>query len=159
MGASLLSPCNRILKLKPAYVYFNQNRRVLTAVEGCRTLLQESTKEPTRCRQLITGWPDDKGFVDALGHGVGGVVICKLSPCVPTIFRWQWPRDVAADIKTATNPGGHITNSDLEMVGLVLHGSPWRESADLLRKNGSPFSATTHRLSGGQPNSRRSDRW
>ena len=29
MGASLLSPCNRILKLKPSYVYLNRNKRVL----------------------------------------------------------------------------------------------------------------------------------
>ena len=120
MGASLLSPCNRILKLRPPYVFLNRNRRVLTAIEGCRTLLRESTKEPTRCRQLVAGWPDYIGFVDASGHGTGGVVIGELSPCVPTIFRWQWPADVAQDIKTAENPMGHITNSDLEMAGLVL---------------------------------------
>jgi hypothetical protein len=120
MGASLLSPCNRILKRKPHVVYLNRNERLLTAVEGCRTLLRESTTEPTRCRQLVTGWPDYIGFVDASGHGAGGVVIGELSPCVPTIFRWQWPPDVTADIKTATNPTGRITNSDLEMAGLVL---------------------------------------
>ena len=51
MGVSLLSPCNRILKAKPNYVYLNKNIRVLTAIEGCRTLLRESTTEPTRCRQ------------------------------------------------------------------------------------------------------------
>jgi hypothetical protein len=86
MGVSLLSPCNRILKRKPKYVYINRNKRILTAVEGCRTLLRESTKEPTRCRQLVTGWPDYIGFVDASSHGAGGVVIGELSPCVPTIF-------------------------------------------------------------------------
>ncbi len=89
-------------------------------VGGCRTLLRESTKEPTRCRQLVTGWPDYIGFVDASGHGAGRVVIGELSPCVPTIFRWKWPPDVTKDIKTATNPEGRITNSDLEMAGLVL---------------------------------------
>jgi hypothetical protein len=90
------------------------------AVEGCRTLLRESTKGPTCCRQLVTGWPDYIGFVDASGHGAGGVVIGELSPCVPTIFPWQWPPDVTEDIKTTTNPEGRITNSDLEMAGLVL---------------------------------------
>ena len=120
MGASLLSPCNRILKLQPSYVYLNRNKRVLTSIEGCRTLLRESTQEPTRCRELIPGWPDYIGFVDASGHGAGGVVIGELSPCVPTIFRWQWPSDITQDIKTTENPGGHISNSDLEMAGLVL---------------------------------------
>ncbi len=120
MGASLLSPCNRNLKLQPSYVYLNRNKRVLTSIEGCRTLLRESTREPTRCRELIPGWPDYIGFVDASGHGAGGVVIGELSLCVPTIFRWQWPSDITQDIKTAENPGGHISNSDLEMAGLVL---------------------------------------
>ncbi len=93
---------------------------MLTAIEGCRTLLCESTKEPTRCKQLISGWPDYICFVDALGHGTGIVVFGELSPCIPTVFRWKWPPDVAQDIKTAENPGGRITNSDLEMAGLVL---------------------------------------
>ncbi len=120
MGVSLLSPCNRILKVKPKYVYLNRNIRALNTIEGCCTLLRESTKEPTRCRQLISGWPDYIGSVDASGHGTGGVVIGELSSCIPTVFRWQWPADVANDIKTADNRGGRITNSDLEMAGLVL---------------------------------------
>jgi len=72
------------------------------------------------CREFIPGWPDYIGFVDASSHGAGGAVIGELSPCVPTIFRWQWPPDVTQDIKTAENPGGHITNSDLEMASLIL---------------------------------------
>jgi hypothetical protein len=92
MGAGLLSPCNQILQVKPTYVYLNQNKRALNAIEGCCTLLQESTTEPTRCRQLISGWPDFIGFVDASGQGTGGVIIGKLSPCVPTVFRMEMAR-------------------------------------------------------------------
>ena len=120
MGNSLLSACNRILKVKPPFIYLNRNKRLLTSLEGCRTLLRESTKDPTRCRQLIQGWPDYIGFVDASGHGAGGVIIGEQSACTPTVFRWQWPPDIAHDIKTADNPGGRISNSDLEMAGLVL---------------------------------------
>ncbi len=53
MGSRLLSSCNCILKLKPAYVYLNRNERLLTSLEGCRLLLRESTKDHTRCSQLI----------------------------------------------------------------------------------------------------------
>jgi hypothetical protein len=120
MGTSLLSPCNHILKRKPPYVYLNRNKRLLMAVEGCRTLLRESSKEPTRCRQLVTRWPDYIGFVDASGHGAGGVGFGELLPCDPTIFQWKWPPDVTKDIKRATNPEGRIINSDLEMAGVVL---------------------------------------
>ena len=53
------------------YVYLQRNAAVLTALEGCQTLLRKSTKEPTRCRELVSGWPDYIGVVDASGHGVG----------------------------------------------------------------------------------------
>jgi hypothetical protein len=120
MGASLLSPCNHILKVKPAYVYLDRNKRVLAAIEGCQTLPRESTKEPTRCKQLISGWPDYIGFVDASGHSVGGVVFGEFPSRIPTVFWWKWPPDVANNIKTFENPTGRITNSDFEMAGLVL---------------------------------------
>ncbi len=46
-GRGLLSPCNRLLKQQPAYVYLHCNLSILTALKGCRTLLCESTSKPT----------------------------------------------------------------------------------------------------------------
>ena len=39
---------------------------------------------------------------------------------VPTVFRLQWPPDVSAALVSQHNPNGTITNSDLEMAGLML---------------------------------------
>ncbi len=80
-GRGLISSCNQLLKQRLAYVYLQQNKNILTALEGCRTLLRESTNEPTWCRELVAGWPDYIGIVDASGHGVGGVVFGELSAC------------------------------------------------------------------------------
>jgi hypothetical protein len=85
-GVGLLSSCNRILKAWPDVVYLHKNHRVLTALEGCCTLLRKSTREPTRCRELTGGWPDFVGIVNTLGQGAGGIVIGKLSTCTPTVF-------------------------------------------------------------------------
>ena len=38
-GCGLLSPCNRVLKKRPPYIYLHQNVAILTALEGCQTLL------------------------------------------------------------------------------------------------------------------------
>jgi hypothetical protein len=119
-GVGLLSPCNRVLKVQSPYVYLHQNARVLNAIEGCQTLLRESTREPTRCPELTCGWPDFIWIVDASSHGIGGVIFGELSGCKPTVFRWQWPEDIQSQIKTFENPNGTITNSDLEMAGLLL---------------------------------------
>ena len=119
-GVALLSPCNRILKREPRYVYLHRNEQLLRSIKGCRTLLRESFREPTRCRELTSRWPDFVGIVDASSHGVGGVVFGENSECVPTVFRWQWPKEVTLDVKSADNPGGRISNSDLEMAGMVM---------------------------------------
>jgi hypothetical protein len=120
VGRGLLSPCNRLLKQQPAYVYLSCNLSVLTALKGCRNLLREATSKPTRCRELVMGWPDYIGIVDALGHGAGRVVFGEQLACTPVVFRWEWPKDIKRDINSVSNPAGRITNSDLEMAGLVL---------------------------------------
>jgi hypothetical protein len=119
-GVALLSPCNRMLKVEPLYVYLHRNEQLLRSIKGCRILLRESFKEPTRCRELTSGWPDFVGIVDASSHGVGGVVFGENSKCVPTLFRWQWPIEITQDINTEANPKGRITNLDLEMAGMVM---------------------------------------
>jgi hypothetical protein len=119
-GIGLLSPCNRVLKVQPHHVYLHKNLRVLTAIEGCQSLLGESTKEPTSCRELICGWPNFVRIVDALSHGVGGVIFGELSACTPTVFQWQWPENIRTSVVSLKNPNGTITNSDLELAGLLM---------------------------------------
>jgi hypothetical protein len=119
-GRGLLSLCNRVLKRRPAYVYLHHNKAILEVLAGCCTLLRESTTKPTHCRELVSGWPDYIGIVDASGHGAGGVVFGELSACTPVVFRWEWSDDIKKDIKTLANPNGRLTNSDLEMAGLLM---------------------------------------
>ena len=119
-GRGLLSPCNRLLKRRPPVVYFHRNEPLHAAISNCRTILRESTNRPTRCRELVAGWPDFIGVVDASSHGVGGVIIGELSECPPTVFRLQWPPDITANVISEATPEGTITNSDLELAGLVL---------------------------------------
>ncbi len=66
------------------------------------------------------GWLDFVGVADASSHGVGGIIIGKLLECPPTVFRQQWPPDITANVKSESNPKGTITNSDLELSGLVI---------------------------------------
>jgi hypothetical protein len=102
------------------YAYLQCNPSELTALEGCQTLLRESTHKPTRCRELVTGWPDNIGIVNASGHGAGGVVVGEQVGCTPVVFQWKWLEDIKWEIKFLSTPMGKITNSDLEMAGLVL---------------------------------------
>jgi hypothetical protein len=147
----LLSPCNRILTKKPPIVWLNSQKQVLAAIIGCRTLLRESTKDPTRCKELVSGWPDFIGIVDASSHGVGGVVMGETSLCIPTVFRWEWPQDVTASVRSFSNPTGTIINSDLEMAGVLILWLVMEAVCQLLQeKRVALFSVTTRPRSDGQ---------
>jgi len=54
-GRGLLTPCNKMLQMKPPVVYLHQNAVLQAAVAGCRTLLRKSSDSPTRCRELVSG--------------------------------------------------------------------------------------------------------
>lgn len=60
------------------------------------------------------------GIVDASSFEVGGVILGEHLACPPTVFCVQWPLEVTADVISFTNPTGWLTNSDLEMAGMLL---------------------------------------
>jgi hypothetical protein len=97
-----------------------RNKALREAIEMCCTLLRKTTLSPTRCRELIHGWPDYMGICDASSFGVGRVIVGENRECTPIVFQLQWPPDITANVKSASNPNGMITNSDLEMAGLLL---------------------------------------
>ncbi len=119
-GRGLLSPTNRLLKLRPPVMFLHRNEPLQLALSNCRTILRESTSRPTRCCKLVAGWPNFVRVVDASSQGVGGVIIGELAECPPTVFRLQWPPDITASVVLDSNPNGSLTNSILKLAGLVI---------------------------------------
>ena len=119
-GKGLLSPFYRILAKQPKFVFLHRNKHVANALRECKIFLQQSISAPTKCSNLITAWPDYVGIKDASKQGVGGIIIGERKEVPPTVFRLRWPEDIRNDIISKTNPNGTITNSDLEMAGLLL---------------------------------------
>eukprot|EP00956_Cyclotella_meneghiniana_P025446 scaffold53123_cov73-Cyclotella_meneghiniana.AAC.1 len=120
-GRGLLSPCNKILAKRPPRVYLHRNKRLSTALRDIRTILREATKRPTKCKELVMGPPDCVGTKDASIHGVGGCIVGEGKASVPTVFRHEWPDWVKKEVRrTNQNQKGTLTNSDLEMAGLLM---------------------------------------
>jgi hypothetical protein len=108
------------------------------------TLLRKSTTQPTRCKELVRAWLDYIGICDALSFGFGGVIVGENSKCPPTVVQLQWPKDITDNIKSDSNPNRMITNSDLEMAGLLIIFLVMEEIVcDLMEVNIALFS-TTH---------------
>ena len=119
-GNALLSPCNRMLRVRPNFVYLHRNQELLDALVDIRSFLRESIAIPTLCRELVPGHPDYIGVKDASGHGVGGIIVGENMPCPPTVFRMPFSQDIKDDLVSFKNRKGRITNSDLEFAGLLL---------------------------------------
>ena len=67
------------------------------------------------------GEPDYIGIKAASIHGVGSIIVGNRQQCTPTVFRMEWPPDIKEIVlRTNTKQGGYLTNSDLEMAGLLL---------------------------------------
>ncbi len=119
-GKGLLSAFYVILAKEPRVVHLHSNHNLRNAVKDCRTFLRETIASPTRCKNLVAGWPDYVGITDASGHGLGGVIVGERKGVPPTVFRLQWPEDITRNIISDDNPTGTLTNSDLEMAGLLM---------------------------------------
>jgi len=48
------------------------------------------------------------------------VILGELSDLPPTVFRLQWPEHISTDLVSFENLTGKLSNSDLEMAGLLL---------------------------------------
>ena len=76
-GKGLLSQCNQMLGKDPNTVYLKRNTTLLSAIRYCHHLPEMSTKNPTPCKELVTGWPHYIGVKDESSHGIGGIIMGK----------------------------------------------------------------------------------
>jgi hypothetical protein len=84
---------------------------------------------------------------------LGCVIIGEHSPCIPRVFCLEWPNTVKSQLKTVPNQKGAISNSDLEMAGLLMLwlviekvASALREKHVALSTNNSPSVSWVTRL-------------
>lgn len=133
-GLGLLSPCNRILALRPAHVFLHRNKELYGAILDIRTLLRQSVTAPTKCVELVSGWPDFIGYTDASGVGFGGIIIGEGKQLQPTVFRGQWPPDIRAELVSPQNPTGSLSINDLEMAGFLITWLVMEEIIDDMRQ-------------------------
>ena len=85
-GRVLFSPFYNIIAIQPQFVFLHRNTHLLAAVEDCRIFLRDTIGTPTKCKNLVSSWPDYVGITDASGHGVGGIIIGEQSAITPTVF-------------------------------------------------------------------------
>ena len=121
-GRGLLGPIDAALRNDRKWLPIKSNETLRSALSDFGILLHIVTARPTHCRELVTNnTPGFIGFCDASAHGAGGVWFAGEQPLHPTVWRVPWPPIIQTRLVTFHNPDGTISNSDLEMAGMLLH--------------------------------------
>ena len=108
--------------LQHGFTYSDRHRiRLSPAIrdhlDDFEVLALSVTARPTRLAELIPDVPTFLGACDASRHGMGGVWFSPDGLC--HVWRHVFPPDIQADVVTASHRTGRITNSDLELAGII----------------------------------------
>jgi hypothetical protein len=101
-------------------------------------LTRSLSERPTRIAEIVPTEPTHVGACDAALTGMGGVWIPPSRslpssggvPPPPLVWREPFPQCIQDDLVSFANPNGSITNSDLELAGILCHQDVLAEHAD-----------------------------
>jgi len=132
-GRGLLSPI--IATLTQHQHRRRHNIRLNAATKGAlndwRLLIKKAQERPTYCPNLIAAPPNYGGYCDASKHGAGGIWFGYHSALPPLVWRVQFPEEISTKVVSTANPTGTISNSDLELTGMLLAWLVLETIADL----------------------------
>ena len=84
-------------------------------------LARDISLRPMRLAEVVLEYPSVIGSVDAAKPGMGGVLFAPGHPL--TLWHATFLPDIQAHIVSFDNPGGDLTNSDLEQAGILTHAN------------------------------------
>jgi hypothetical protein len=120
-GKGLMGPIDAELRGAKRLIHVKNNQRLRHALQDFGTLIKVLGRRPTHCKELVVEDPSYIGYCDASKLGAGGVWLSGRRHLSPIVWRVEWPADIGQQIISFDNPSGALTNSDLEMAGMVLH--------------------------------------
>jgi len=84
---------------------------------------------PTRLSEIVPDHPSALGACDASKRGMGGVWFLPNGECL--VWRQAFPAAVQTCLVSSANMSGTITNSDLELAGILAHQDVLTHTADV----------------------------
>jgi len=132
-GKALLSPLIALVTKfqKQPHTTIQLDEATKQALRDWRSLLSAANSKPTLCTDLVPAPPDYVGYCDASRGGAGGVWFGVSQPLSPIVWRLSFPPDIQTLLVLEDNPHGTITNSNLEMTGLLCQWLILEPMADL----------------------------
>jgi hypothetical protein len=120
-GKGLMGPIDAALRADARWINIKRNPTLRDALSNFCTLIRILCNRPTNCKELIVHVPGYIGYCDASKLGAGGVWLSGSFLLPPVVWRIEWPLDIQQKMVSYDNPTGSISNSDLEMAGMLAH--------------------------------------
>ena len=120
-GHSLLRPLDTALCSPKQWIPIHTNAGLCSALSNFSILLCIIASQPSHCCKLVINNPSYIGFYDASAIGAGRVWFAGAHTLLPTVWQIPWPTAIRSALVSSQNPTGTISNSNLEMAGMLLH--------------------------------------
>jgi hypothetical protein len=117
-GRGLFSPIYAAMRESPEHIPITPILR--SSLTDWIALVHQMSTRPTSVLELVPNTPNFIGYVDASGFGAGGVWLQGTTHIQPHVWRLPFPQDITDRLVSFKNKSGDITNSDLEMAGVLL---------------------------------------
>jgi hypothetical protein len=117
---AFFTPLYNALQGLPDSVGLGRHGEVRRALLDVAVVINDLARRPTHVTELTQQPLHYTGYCDASAFGAGGVWFGAGAPLSPIVWRVQWPKDITDDVVSDSNPNGRITNSDLELAGVLL---------------------------------------
>jgi hypothetical protein len=118
---SFFTPMNKAMQGLLSFIGLGQHSDVRHALLDAGVLIAELARRPTHVSELVAHEFNYVGFCDASAFGAGGVWFSGNKHIPPTVWHVEFPPDITAEVVSDKNPNGKLTNSDLEMAGVLMH--------------------------------------
>jgi hypothetical protein len=118
---SVFTPLNNAMRGLPNWISLGRHKDVREALLDAAALVKDLARRPTHVSELTQKDLDYMGCCDASAYGAGGVWFGVEKRLHPVVWRVEWPTDIQEQVVSEANPNGRLTNSDLEMAGVLLH--------------------------------------
>ncbi len=114
------TPLNRAMRGNPKTVGVGSLSEVQAALEDLISLMKMLSTRPMHVNELVADMPHYAGYHNAAAEGARGVWFLLTDEMPPSVWREEFPHDIAANVISDDNPTGGITNLDLELAAEVL---------------------------------------
>jgi hypothetical protein len=111
-------PLNRILALSPQTVGLGRTSELRETLSAFLPLLEAAHDHPSHITELVPpDLPHYYGYGDAAAVGVGGTVLPCTRWILPLVWRAEWPKDIADEVRKKQ---GSVSNSNVEAAAAYL---------------------------------------